>query len=163
MLSLKEFTMIDQFIAEYEKFVSHESEIVENLSDEAKIALFGIYAQIKANRSKPQPAKAEKSKPRRTRPTIKNPRRPASRKQLKCIAGMIEKGQLDDIDTEDLTMGEASDLIDQGIRNGKRRRRAPDPEPELDDDEEEEEPQGSFQGAYNNQTGGLSSDGSLWG
>ena len=158
----KEFTMIDQFITEFEKFVEYESEAFEGLSDEAKVALFGIYANHIASRSKKpvKAARAEKPRRRQSRPTIKNPHRPASVKQLKCIVGMIEKGQLDeDIDTDDLTMGEASNLIDQGIKNSKRRR--PDPEPEVQ--EEEDEPQGSFQGAYNNQSGSLASEGSIFG
>jgi hypothetical protein len=165
----KEFTMIDQFITEFEKFTTHESEIIENLTDETKVALFGIYCQTMAARAKQtqliQPTKSEKPTRRSThsQPQIKNPNRPASIKQLKCIAGMIEKGQLDeDIGTDDLTMGEASTLIDEGIRNNRKPRRAPEPAPESLE-AEDEEPEGAFQGAYNNQTGSLASQNSLWG
>jgi len=154
--------MISQFTAEFEKFASQESEIIQALSPEAMVALFGVYCQTMSRQQpKVTPKSKTKPEPKQQRPRVRNRSREASVKQLRCIANMIDKNQLDeDIDTENLTMGEASDLIDQGIRNGRR----PTPEPVSDPEpQEEEEPQGSFQGAYNNQTGNMASQNTLWG
>jgi hypothetical protein len=161
--SLKEFTMISKFIATFEKF--SESESVADLTDEARVALFGVYCQTMSQLQKPAapPAKPAKTEPTKSRRRIRNPNRPATYKQLKLIAEMIEKGQLDDdVDTDNITILEASSLIDQGIKNGKRPKRAPAPapRPEPEDEDEDEE----FQGAYSHQSGGLASESNpLWG
>jgi hypothetical protein len=155
--------MISKFIATFEKF--SESETAADLTDEARVALFGVYCQTMSQLQSPKPApkaQPEPSKPAKSRGRrIRNPNRPATYKQLKLVAEMIENGQLDDdVDTDNITISQASSLIDQGIKNGKRPKRAPAPEPE---DEPEEEPEGEVQGAYSHQSGGLASESSLWG
>jgi hypothetical protein len=143
--------MIDKFVEKFEEFAGHEG--LENLTDEAKVALFGVYLDVL--RPSPQPAATA---PAASKPSgssnsrIRKPNRPATAKQKGFIEKLIRQGKLDDdIDADQLTVGEASTLIDQGINS--KPKPAPEPEPE---------PEGEYTGSYSHSSGGATSTKAFW-
>ena len=140
-------SMIDKFTSKFREFASNEN--LEDLSDEAKVALFGIY--LNAIKPTPQPSggNSGKSQPKSR---VRKPNRAATYKQKNYIKRLQQQGKLeDDIDIEELTVGEASKLIDKGVNAPAR----PKPEPV-------EEPEGEFAGSYNHESGNVSSSASWW-
>jgi hypothetical protein len=143
--------MIDKFTTKFREFASNEN--LENLSDEAKVALFGIY--LDAIKPAPQPSGASqgKSQPANTSQSrVRKPNRPATVKQTNFIRRLIKQGKLDGnrIDIHNLTVGAASALIDKGVNAPAK----PEPEPE--------EEQGEFTGSYTHESGSASSSANFW-
>lgn len=146
--------MIDKFVKKFSEFAEHEG--LENLTDEAKVALFGVY--LDALRPTPQPVAPSQpsgsTSQGNNRNKIRKPNRPATVKQKDLIEKFISKGKLDDdIDVDMLTVGEASALIDHGIKSKARSKPAPEPEPE---------PEGEYAGSYSHSSGGSTSSKAFW-
>lgn len=145
--------MIDKFVKKFKEFASHED--LNDLNDESKVALFGVY--LDALRPAPQvavsPQPSGSKSQDKSQSRVRKPNRPATEKQRSFIEKLISQGKLDnDIEVDMLTVGEASALIDQGI---KAKARKPEPEPEP-------EPEGEFTGSYQHSSGGASSGKAFW-
>ena len=150
--------MIDKFVTKFKEFAEHED--LEDLTDEAKATLFGVYLSV----LRPSPAPVAPVKPSgpksQSNSRVRKPNRPATDKQKKLIDKFIRQGKLDeDTDTVKLTVGEASSLIEQGINSQPKPKPAPEPEPEL---EVEAEPEGEYAGSYSHSSGGATSQKAFW-
>jgi len=119
----------DKFIAEFQSFC--ENETVTELSSESQVSLFGTYCNVMVNMN----TSKSKSRPQ---PHSKGG---ATGKQIGFIKTLIKQGNLpEDSLEDDLSKKEASDLIEQGLRDKK-------------DKKKPKEEQEDFAGSYN--VGGL--------
>ena len=140
--------MIDKFLEKFEEFSSNDK--IEDKSEEVKVALFGVYLQ--ALQAIPKAQVPEAAKPQASK--INKPHRTATAKQIGFIRSMIKNGKLEaDTDTSNLTVGEASALINKGVNS------TPSPQPTVT---VPEEPEGEFAGSYSHESGGATSQACWW-
>ncbi len=129
--------MIEKFINKYKEFADHED--IEDLDDNAKIALFSTYLRH-FSPNHPSGAKQAPSK-------ITKPNRPATIKQKDLIRKFVRQGKLDQVDFDGMTVAEASTVIDEGVNA--------EPVKAV-------EPEGEFTGSYNQASGSSVSSGNFW-
>lgn len=143
--------MIDKFVDKFGEFASHPG--LEEFSDEVKATLFGIFLEV----LKPEP-KAETPAQVQTQ---KKAQRPATPKQTNFIKSLIKKGQLpNNIVISNLSVKQASVLIDQGIKTPEKTHSAPKPDPIPNT--ATDEPSGVFTGSYKHASGDATSTKHFW-
>lgn len=140
----------EKFVQKFNEFASNEE--LNDLSMDAKVNLFKAY--LDTIKPTPQPSGAGNvadvaKSSNQTR--IRKPNRPATDKQIGFLKKLVREGKLDEVDFDDLTVGEASALIEKGVKSKPK----PKPEPE-------EEPEGEFTGSYHHSSGSVASTQSFW-
>lgn len=153
--------MIDKFLNKFQEF--SENEKINHLSDEVKVSLFSVYLQALKSKQDEQSKPSVQNAPIKSNPRIRRPKRPATDKQKGYIRKLVSQGKLDgnQIDLNNLTVAEASNLIDQGVNARVSTLKQPT-QINWSKSENEEEPEGEFTGSYSHSSNGAISQAEFW-